>query len=98
MSKIALKSLEEKVSDSFFHRNDLLCSTSQYDVPETERGHVSFVYLSGDNLYTARDKTLYVYYLASDTPFPIATYTLSDWCRSGVIINNRLYLGAGKYL
>jgi len=76
LSKYAIKDLEEQVSHSLSHRNDLLCTTSQFELPD--RGYVSFVYLSGDNLYTARDRTLNVYYLASDTPFPIATYPLSD--------------------
>ena len=50
------------------------------------------MYLSGDRLYTAGDETLYVYSM-SDHRSPIATYQLGDWCYSGMIIDDRLYLG-----
>ena len=54
---------------------------------------VHFVYLSGDRLYTAgEDETLYVYSM-SDHRSPIATYPLGGWCYSGMIIDDRLYLG-----
>ena len=53
------------------------------------------MYLSGDRLYTAADKTLYVYSM-SDFTSPIATYPLGGKCYSGMIIDDRLYLG-GNY-
>jgi hypothetical protein len=57
---------------------------------------VYFVYLSGDRLYTAEeDKTLYVYSM-SDHRSPIATYPLGGRCYSGMIIDDRLYLGANN--
>jgi hypothetical protein len=56
------------------------------------------VYLSGDRLYIAgEDKTLYVYSM-SDHRSPIATYPLGDTCWSGMIIDDRLYLGAESEL
>ena len=56
---------------------------------------VYFVYLNGDRLYTVRGRNLYVYSL-SDLSSPIATYPLGGWCHSGIITDNRLYLG-GDY-
>jgi hypothetical protein len=53
---------------------------------------VYFVYLNGDRLYTGRGKNLYVYSL-SDLYSPIATYPLGGKCYSGIITDNRLYLG-----
>ena len=50
------------------------------------------MYLSGDKLYTAANKTLYVY-LVNDISSPIGTYSLYYECFSGIIIDNRLYLG-----
>jgi hypothetical protein len=58
---------------------------------------VSFVYLSGDRLYTAGDKTLYVYSM-SDHTSPIATYPLCGQCVSGIITDNHLYLDGEKKL
>ena len=55
-------------------------------------GDVCFVYLNGDRLYTERGENLYVYSL-SDLSSPIATYPLGGRCRSGIITDNRLYLG-----
>ena len=55
------------------------------------------MYLSGDKLYTSVDKTLYVY-LVSDINFPIATYSLSNRCSSGMISDNRLYLSGNPFL
>jgi hypothetical protein len=52
------------------------------------------VYLNGDRLYTERGGNLYVYSL-SDFYSPIATYPLGVWCASGIITDNRLYLGGG---
>jgi hypothetical protein len=54
--------------------------------------YVDFVYLNGDRLYTVRGKNLYVYSL-SDLYSPIATYPLGGNCYSGIITDNRLYLG-----
>jgi len=55
------------------------------------------MYLNGDRLYTERGENLYVYSL-SDPSSPIATYPLGGWCGSGIITDNRLYLGGGKKL
>ena len=61
-----------------------------------ERGDtVCFVYLSGHRLYTVADKTLYVYSM-SDHTYPIATYRLVGTSLSGMIIDNRLYLGSNN--
>jgi len=57
--------------------------------------NVFFVYLSTDRLYTAADKTLYVYSM-SELRSPIATYPLGGYCYSGIIIEDDLYLG-GEY-
>ena len=66
--------IEGRVSDSLLHINDLLCTTSQINLPDSGyEGHVSFVELNGDKLYIAADKTLYVY-LVSDTTTYFATY------------------------
>jgi hypothetical protein len=51
------------------------------------------MYLNGDRLYTAAEKTLYMYSM-SDLATPIATYPLGGRCYSGMIIDDRLYLGA----
>jgi hypothetical protein len=96
MSKEALKDFEDRVSRSLLHRNDLPCTTSQVDLP-LDRDYVYFVCLSEEKLFTAAAKTLYVY-LLSDTTSPISTYSLSDECFSGMISDNRLYLGGQKYL
>ena len=58
---------------------------------------VCFVYLNGDRLYTERGENLYVYSL-SDLYSPIATYPLGGECASGIITDNRLYLGGGNKL
>ena len=89
---------EGRVSHSLLHINDLPFTTSQINLPDGGfDGHVKFVQLNGDKLYTAADKTLYVY-LVSDTTSPIATYSLSKVCFSCIIIDNRLYLGGRGYL
>ena len=56
---------------------------------------VRFVYLWGGRLYTEVDKTLYVYSMG-DLTSPSATYPLGDFIFSGLISDNRLYLG-GEY-
>ena len=43
-------------------------------------------------MYIVDDKTLYVYSV-SDHTSPIATYQLGWECDSGIIADNRLYLG-----
>jgi hypothetical protein len=63
---------EDRVSRSLLHRNDLPCTISQVDFGNY---CVRFVYLSEDKLYTAADKTLYVY-LLSDLTSPSSTYPL----------------------
>jgi hypothetical protein len=55
------------------------------------------VYLSGDRLFTAADKTLYVFSM-TDLRSPIATYPLDGVCCSGMIIHERLYLGGYEKL
>ena len=55
------------------------------------------MHLSGEKLYTAAGKTLYVYLVSNITSF-IATYSLSDDCNSGMISDNRLFLGGKYYL
>ena len=91
MSKEALKDFEDRVSHSLLQRSDLNCTISQVDLPP-DCGDVWFVYLCGDKIYTAADKTLYVY-LVSDTNSLIATYSLRNMCFSVLISENRLYLG-----
>ena len=87
-------SLEDlRVSYSLLHHKELAPSISQVDLPGDD--DVLFVYLNGDKLYTERSNNLYVYSL-SDLSSPIATYPLGDWCHSGIITDNRLYLG-GNY-
>jgi hypothetical protein len=56
---------------------------------------VNFVLLSGDRLYTAAYKTLFVY-SASEFTSPIATYVIPVKCWSGLIVNNCLFLGGGS--
>lgn len=63
---------------------------SQLDLPDTE-APINFVLLSGDRVYTAAAKTLYVY-SARVLRDPIATYPLDYQCYSGLIVDNRLYL------
>jgi hypothetical protein len=46
-------------------------------------------------LYTEVDKTLYVYSVY-DFSSPSASYPLQEFCNSGLITENRLYLG-GHY-
>ena len=55
------------------------------------------MFLSGDRLYAAAEKTLYVFSV-SDHKSPIATYELSDWCFSGIITDKHLYLSVYKKL
>jgi hypothetical protein len=57
---------------------------------------VNFVLLSGDRLYTHADNTLYVYSM-SDFTSPIATYHLKGYCCSGLIADNRIFLGICDY-
>jgi hypothetical protein len=95
MSKDALKDFEDRVSRSLLHRNDLPCTTSQVDLPGND--HVNFVYLSGDNLYTAAYKTLYVFSVG-DLTSPLSTYSLDTRCCSALITENRLYLGGVRQL
>jgi hypothetical protein len=90
---IAALSLSE---DALNHLKELPATVSQIDLPESYKA-VAFVYLSGDRLYTAADKTLYVYSM-SDHTSPIATYQLGGWCHSGIIADNLLYLSVEKKL
>ena len=90
------RSLRDRVSHSFLHKNDLPFATFQVDLPP-ESGIVYFVYLSGEKLYSAAARTLHVYLLSEITSH-IATYSLSDTCRSGMISDNRLYIGGVEYL
>ena len=90
---IAALSLSE---DALNHLKELPGTVSQIDLPESYYP-VAFVYLSGDRLYTAADSTLYVFSM-SDHTSPIATYQLGGWCRSGIIVDNFLYLGVGEKL
>jgi hypothetical protein len=90
MSKDALKDFEDRVSRSLLHRNDLPCTSSQVDI--TGKYDVLFFYLSEDKLYTSADKALHVY-LLGDLTSPFATYPLDNHFYSGLITENRLYLG-----
>ena len=56
-------------------------------------GHVYFVLLRGDRLYTAAGMTLYVY-SAKELTHPIATYLLDYSVRSANLVENRLYIGS----
>jgi hypothetical protein len=58
---------------------------------------VHFVYLFGGRLYTEADETLYVYSLG-DLTSPFATYPLDTFCYTGLISDNRLYLGGEEML
>jgi hypothetical protein len=89
-------SLEDGVSHSLLHHDELTSTISQVDLPAGD-DTVCFVYLNGDRLYTERGKNLYVYSL-SDLYSPIATYLLGGYSYSGIITDNRLYLGGGKKL
>jgi hypothetical protein len=92
---IAALSLSE---DALNHLKDLPSTVSQIDLPASDYYPVSFVYISGDRLYTvAGDETLYVYSM-SDHTSPIATYQLGGECVSGIITENNLYLGGEKRL
>jgi hypothetical protein len=86
-----LKAALSLSEDALNHLKDLPSTVSQIDLPESYDNGVYFVYLSGDKLYTAGDKTLYVYSM-SDHTSPIATYQLSKKCLSGIITDNYLYL------
>jgi hypothetical protein len=86
---IAALSLSE---DALNHLKDLPSTVSQIDLPNGVYYPVYFVYLSGDRLYTATDKTLYVYSMSDHTSH-IATYQLSGDCYSCIIADNHLYLG-----
>ena len=77
--------------DAFDH-----LEVSQLDLPAGS-SYVFCVYLSGDKLYSAVGKTLYVY-LVSDITTHIATYSLIKGCFSAIISENRLYLGGSGYL
>ena len=85
---IAALSLSE---DAIKHLQDLPSTVSQIDLSES-RNQVFYVYLSGDILYTAIDKILYVYSMNVQIS-PIASYQLADYCYSGIITDNHLYLG-----
>ena len=61
------------------------------DLPESTN-YVVFVYLWGDRLYTEVDQTLRVYSVG-DLSSPSASYPLGGFCSSGLITDNRLYLG-----
>ena len=50
------------------------------------------MYLWGDRLYTEAGETLYVYSVG-DLNCPSASYPLGEKCYSGLITENRLYLG-----
>ena len=91
---IPIEFIQPQVSHSLSHLKELSTTLSQIDLPESEYNRVSFVYLSGDRLYTGgEDETLYVYSM-SDHISPIATYQLGGWgCHSGIITDNYLYLG-----
>jgi hypothetical protein len=82
------------VSYSLLHHKELTSTVSQVDLP-AGNDDIAFVYLNGDRLYTERGKNLYVYSL-SDLYSPIATYPLGGECYSGIITDNRLYLGGGE--
>jgi hypothetical protein len=75
---------------------ELPSGISLIDLPETPY-YVSFLYLWGDRLYTEVDETLYVYSVG-DLTSPSATYPLGDFCYSGLITENRLYLGGIRKL
>ena len=60
--------------DALNHLIELPATVSQIYLPDRDFA-VSFVYLSGDRLYIAGDKTLYVHSI-SDHTSPIATYQL----------------------
>ena len=74
----------------------LPCGISMIKYPESDN-FVCFVYLWGGRLYTEVDKTLYVYSLG-DLTSPSATYPLGDFIGSGLISENRLYLGGWNKL
>ena len=71
--------------------NDLPCGISSIQFPEGT-DYLYFVYLNGDRLYAEVDETLYVYSVG-DLTSPSATYPLGSGCVSGLITDNRLYLG-----
>jgi hypothetical protein len=84
--------------DVLNHIKELPFTTSQLDLYGIYgSGSVNFVYLSGDKLYTAYNRTLYVF-LMSDITSSIAAYSLRHWCYSAMISDNRLYLGGHCYL
>ena len=58
---------------------------------------VYFLYLNGDRLYTERGEDLHVY-LLSDLYSPIAIFRLASKCYSGIIVDNRLYIGGAEKL
>jgi hypothetical protein len=91
-----LKAALSLSEDALKHFKDLPSTVSQIDLPNGEYQE-SFVYLSGDRLYTARDETLYVYSM-SDHTSPIATYQLSKRCLSCIIADNHLYMGGNEKL
>jgi hypothetical protein len=85
----------EDISYSLLHHNELTSTISQVEPAGSD--NVCFMYLNGDRLYTERGGNLYVYSL-SDLYSPIATYPLGGGCCSGIITDNRLYLGLYKEL
>ena len=83
--------LLEDVSYSLLHHKELTSTISKVE-PAGSGDAVCFLYLNGDRLYTERGKNLYVYSL-SDFTSPIATYDISGDCFSGLIADNRLFIG-----
>jgi hypothetical protein len=91
-----LKAALSLSEDALNHLKELPSTVSQIDLPGSGYD-LSFVYLSGDKLYTAGDKTLFVYSM-SDHTSPIATYQLGGDCYSGIIADNHLYMGGKEKL
>jgi hypothetical protein len=80
----------QAVSHSLSHHLEIPATVSQINLPMNKRGYQR-LFLSGDRLYAAAEKTLYVF-SDSDHKSPIATYQLSSSCYSGIIADNHLYL------
>ena len=94
--KVDLPYSLKDISYSILHYEKLSCAISKVDLPGVS-DRVFFVYLNRDRLYTERSKNLYVYSL-SNLLTPIATYPIGSRCWSGIINENRLYLGGEKKL
>ena len=87
--------LEHKVHVPEAHSiiEELPLGISMIEFPENSNAAVVFfVHLWGGRLYTVADETLYVYSLG-DLTSPSATYPLGDGIFSGLLSENRLYLG-----